>query len=466
MIQSKHTKRALLASVLSVVACCALLIGSTFAWFTDEVTSGNNKIVAGNLDVELEYYDTAAKAWKPVEGETALFDATDLWEPGFTQVAYFRITNQGSLALKYQFGTNVLYNKTGTSVRGNEIDLSKLLRFGIVEKNGETDAFATRGEAIEAVEDTAIDFTTFSVAGDLTKTGETDYLAMVVYLPEGTGNEANHNGKDIPSIDFGVSVAAAQAPVEKDSFDERYDASAQYPEIVFDGYEVQTPAEDFEKALDLVQDGGTIIVNGAVHFAKSIAIDKNVTIRAGSAGAIFTGSPLHIGEKVDVTLDGLTFVDPTNGTTDNASAVYAAKHAGKLTVQNCTFRNCKWEGLQITPVNGAEIVITGNTFENDPGFSGHRYLHIEYTGEANEEKRPAGAVTDARITVKDNRFGPVADLGNSAVDIDFVMFDHLTLGGNTFADPQATIEAGTHIYICDGNGAMMPDAYAVFTAAG
>ena len=54
MTNSKHTKRALLASILSVVLCVAMLVGSTFAWFTDSVTSGNNKIVAGNLDVELE----------------------------------------------------------------------------------------------------------------------------------------------------------------------------------------------------------------------------------------------------------------------------------------------------------------------------------------------------------------------------------------------------------------------------
>ena len=54
MSQSKHIRKALLASVLSVLLCAAVLVGSTFAWFTDSATSGNNKIVAGNLDVELE----------------------------------------------------------------------------------------------------------------------------------------------------------------------------------------------------------------------------------------------------------------------------------------------------------------------------------------------------------------------------------------------------------------------------
>ena len=54
MENSKHTKRSLIASLLSVMLCMAMLIGSTFAWFTDNVTSGKNKIVAGNLDIELK----------------------------------------------------------------------------------------------------------------------------------------------------------------------------------------------------------------------------------------------------------------------------------------------------------------------------------------------------------------------------------------------------------------------------
>ena len=49
MTSSKNTKRALLASVLSVALCCAMLIGSTFAWFTDSVTNTGNRIQAGNL---------------------------------------------------------------------------------------------------------------------------------------------------------------------------------------------------------------------------------------------------------------------------------------------------------------------------------------------------------------------------------------------------------------------------------
>lgn len=47
-MNSKSTKRALLVSALSLVVCLAMLVGTTFAWFTDTATTGVNKIVSGN----------------------------------------------------------------------------------------------------------------------------------------------------------------------------------------------------------------------------------------------------------------------------------------------------------------------------------------------------------------------------------------------------------------------------------
>ena len=84
MTSSKHTKRALLASILSAALCAAMLVGSTFAWFTDSVTSGKNKIVAGSLDVELEY-TTDFNTWNTVEDATNLFQENALWEPGYAE---------------------------------------------------------------------------------------------------------------------------------------------------------------------------------------------------------------------------------------------------------------------------------------------------------------------------------------------------------------------------------------------
>ena len=72
MTTRKSTKRALLSSVLALVLCAAMLVGTTFAWFTDSATSGKNKIGAGNLDVELEYRDADGN-WQAVTEDTKLF---------------------------------------------------------------------------------------------------------------------------------------------------------------------------------------------------------------------------------------------------------------------------------------------------------------------------------------------------------------------------------------------------------
>ena len=73
MTNRKSTKRALLGSVMAMVLCLAMLVGATFAWFTDTASTGVNKIQAGNLDVQL-MYSTDMKTWKKATDATQLFD--------------------------------------------------------------------------------------------------------------------------------------------------------------------------------------------------------------------------------------------------------------------------------------------------------------------------------------------------------------------------------------------------------
>ena len=109
MTNRKSTKRALLGSVMAMVLCLAMLVGATFAWFTDTASTGVNKIQAGKLDVALEMQNADGK-WVSAEGKTLDFvKAADakgeaiLWEPGCTyELPALRIRNNGNLALKYQ----------------------------------------------------------------------------------------------------------------------------------------------------------------------------------------------------------------------------------------------------------------------------------------------------------------------------------------------------------------------------
>ena len=105
MTNKKGIKRSLLMSALALLLCISLLIGSTFAWFTDSVSSAGNIIKSGTLDVEMFWADG-----KEVPDDSAnwsdastgpIFDY-DLWEPGYTLARQIKIENTGSLGLKYQ----------------------------------------------------------------------------------------------------------------------------------------------------------------------------------------------------------------------------------------------------------------------------------------------------------------------------------------------------------------------------
>ena len=238
MKQTKQTRRALSASILSVVLCAAMLIGTTFAWFTDSVTSGRNQIVAGNLDVELEYatvVDTQAgtlSEWKTVQDATDLF-ADGLWEPGYAQVVYLRVSNLGSLALKYQLSMNILSETAGVNVDGQTFNLSDELQYGAVLN--QSVPFANRDVAIDAVT-SPVALSTPYASGEmhLAANAEPQYLALVVYMPKTVGNEANYRGQTAPKIELGVNLVATQDTVESDSFDNQYDTGAAYEKIYID----------------------------------------------------------------------------------------------------------------------------------------------------------------------------------------------------------------------------------------
>ena len=228
MTSSKSTKRALISSVLALLMCVAMLIGTTFAWFTDTASTAVNKIQAGNLDVQLEYSKDLTK-WKKVTDTTKVFEDSTVWEPGHTEVVYLRVTNAGTLALKYTLGIYNLYNSTGKNVLGNKYSLSDYVKLGVVEADA---AYADRAAAISAVQDSAKTLNSIGdtgVVGADLATNTTKVYAMVLYMPTEVGNEANPKNNDpywAAKVSFGISVSATQAMSESDSFDNTYDEDA------------------------------------------------------------------------------------------------------------------------------------------------------------------------------------------------------------------------------------------------
>ncbi len=230
MTNSKNTKRALLLSVLSMMLCVAMLIGSTFAWFTDSVTSGKNKIVAGNLDVEL--YAKDGDGYVPVTADTNLFLEDALWEPGHVEVVNLKVANLGTLALQYKFGINVAAEKSGTNAAGETFKLSDYIKFALID--GEQ-TYAVREDAVAVAEANAVALSDLAVneSGVLyplekatAENPDSRFVTLVVYMPTTVGNEANYRGDAIPTIDLGVNLIATQTPYESDSFDNQYDKDA------------------------------------------------------------------------------------------------------------------------------------------------------------------------------------------------------------------------------------------------
>ena len=295
----KATKRALLTSVMALVMCVVMLVGTTFAWFTDTASTGVNKIQAGNLDVELEYKNSDTAVFTKADKNTEVFKDGALWEPGHVEYVVLKVSNAGSLALKYKLGINIAGETGSTNVLGNEFKLSDYIKFGVVDEDL---SGKTRDEMVAAVTDGKL------IKGGYTS-GETrlypevtpavdgqaseKVVTLVVWMPKSVGNEANHKTEvTAPSIDLGISVAATQDTVEKDSFDNTYDKDAVYPIVAMDTLQelINNAAEPVSAKLE-----GNIAGSLTVPQDKSITLDLNgFTLTGGDSHAILNRGTLCI----------------------------------------------------------------------------------------------------------------------------------------------------------------------------
>ena len=198
------TKKALIASMLSMLVCVSMLIGSTFAWFTDSASTNVNTIKSGSLEVELIKGDEDVKLgdslkWVKADGHE---DEEVLWEPGATyDLESFRIKNSGTLAIKYKIVVNGL---TGSA------KLLEALDFTVkVEGDDKVDTIA----ALNGYE------------GKLSASAITGKITISGTMRKDAGNE--YMNEEISGIS--IAVYATQATEEYDSNGNTYDEEASYP---------------------------------------------------------------------------------------------------------------------------------------------------------------------------------------------------------------------------------------------
>ena len=249
MNTKKATKRALLTSVTALVMCVVMLVGTTFAWFTDTASTGVNRIQAGNLKVDIVDESNESLDGKTLkfiqavnETEKASVDNV-LWEPGatfFTQG--FRIANKGNLALKYKVVVSGTTGDTG---------LLKVMEFDVVSAMTKTGS--------------EVNFDTNP--GRLSPSAtDTPSVSNVYYLRGHMDEDAGNEYKNMTLTGISVTVYATQLNSEFDSFDKDYDKDADYSADVWNG--------DIANADEL----------GAV----TSATDKTVTINSGKLLAALT----------------------------------------------------------------------------------------------------------------------------------------------------------------------------------
>ena len=226
------TKRALLTSVLALVLSLAMLAGTTFAWFTDTASTGVNRIVSGNLDVGLKYWgvgEDGQKKWLTAEDSKKLFDENALWEPGYTQIVYLKVENNGNLALTYAMQITPVHETVGVNVDGEEFKLSDYIKFGwttfTVDGDGAPVALDREAAQTGVGGGAQLGTTLHRQAAEPMEAGAEELVALVAWMPENVGNEANYSTVQ-PTIELSLKVLATQAPVESDSFNNTYDKDA------------------------------------------------------------------------------------------------------------------------------------------------------------------------------------------------------------------------------------------------
>ena len=381
-MKKNQTRRALLMSALSLLLCVSMLVGSTFAWFTDSVTSANNIIKSGNLDVELYYQVEGQSDWTKVTETTNVFMQNALWEPGHTEVVKLKVVNEGSLALKYTLGVNIVSEVGSVNVADENFKLSDYIKYGIV---GGAQTY-TREQAVEAVDAAAVALKTAYKSDTLSLEPKNDtdsdekIVTMVVYMPTTVGNEANHKtGAVQPTINLGINVFATQYTYEEDSFDEMYDKDAIfYDKLVTTNEELKAAIENAKVKViaiegDLTYDWGS----GSYENSKALLL-KGKTLKGYSGNDSVTFKGYGSANPItDVTLMDITVKDETVGDNEkswehghlefvslkaiNVTFANTVMLDGNSTITNCTMNNTQksWYGVW---VEGGNTVIENCTF--------------------------------------------------------------------------------------------------------
>ena len=357
----KKTLKALFLSGISMLLCVSMLMGSTFAWFTDEVKSGNNVILAGNLDVEMYWSkDLTKNTWINAEDTNAepVFNY-EKWEPGYAEVRYIKIKNAGNLAFKYALSIipdgevskladvlDVYYVENATANIASRAALKEMtpngtLRDAINGKIPVNGVILPEGKTAEKGE----------------YVGET-IIAIAIKMREEAGNEY----KNLSIDSFSLKLSATQYDYENDSFGNDYDEGLTFPGI-----------ENFDVVIEAANDNGVVTadttINGDNYSVTVLSGTKTVNGTLGLSVSEMENSQANVilGENeemksLDVHVEGLAEDNDVPVIINLGEVMPKGLNIGNYTlyhVENGT-------KVAMTPVASVDALAAHNDFYYDP----------------------------------------------------------------------------------------------------
>lgn len=212
MNKKKFTKTALILSVCMMIVWGLLGTGATIAWFADTTPVAKNSFVIGELDLVVSYKNDVVTEYTPVDAETSLFNDKARYEPGYTQVVYLKIENQGTIDFDYKVSVDRRSYTDSINVYGSTLHLPEYLKFGVIFGANEAELTRELARAQAQTDMKYLSLNTYSQLDMTVPVGGVRYAALIVYMPEEVGNAANYmRGYPVPKVQLGVTVYAQQA---------------------------------------------------------------------------------------------------------------------------------------------------------------------------------------------------------------------------------------------------------------
>ena len=417
MSNKKATKRALLTSITALAMCVVMLVGTTFAWFTDTATANVNKIQAGNLDVVLEMFDTAQGKWVTAEGKTLNFvkaaggeNQAILWEPGAEyKLPELRVVNNGNLNIKYK-------------VEVTGIQMNRQPVAGVFDLN---DVITWKADGLTLGTEATLNPTeskAFTISGKMDTAAGNDYQGLTI------------NG-------VSITVYATQATGEYDSTRNDYDTSAGYSVVVLPGTANAAMSKDTtESKYEYEAADGTVKAEIPTN---AVAANETPTVSIRPVADAATGKfVVDAGNGTEKVAYEISISNIAAGSTELAKVSFKLG-AGLTNVA------LKHENLVMTSKSSEADLTTADTFYYDAA-TGMVTIAVDHFS--------VFSVTYAApvATIGSTTYTSLADAFAVAKDGDTIMLLKNTNGNgikvlpNTFANNGLTVDFNGYVYTVGG----------------